>query len=873
VLVACREGDLAITQVSTSCADLVGIEANALLGRSLAVVLADEDAERVETAFRSGRLRESSPMQVSSRAGRRFDAVLHRPPNAGIIIVELEPQHGDDDGGSVFDPRLRNAIVRMQTSRDALELQQIAAESVRAITGFDRVMVYRFDAEWNGEVVAEDKRADLEPFLGLHYPASDIPEQARLLYTRNWLRFIADVAYAPSPLVPLADPDSGMPLDLSHAVLRSVSPIHIEYLRNMGVTASMSISLLRDGKLAGLVACHHYGGPHRVTYRIRETAEYLGQALSWQLATLDAADAARRAADTHRIEGDLVQSMLAAPDLLDGLAVPALLHLTRATGAAIVLSEGTRRIGATPSQADVGRIIEWLRAQRRDIFATHGLAGHFPEARRFEGDAAGLIAVAISAELGEYVLWFRSSQERVVDWAGDPRKSVLNDPAHGVPPRLSPRGSFALWRETTKGRAEPWDAFQVEAASRLRLLLLGGVRRRAVELRDMNERLQMADRAKDAFVATVSHELRTPLNAITGWAHLLRSGQLPAEQWPRAFEVIARNAQAQAQIVDDLLDVSRMESGKLKLEVDNVDLVGVIEQSLQALALSLESKDLRVKKVLDPNAAQVLGDATRLRQVVSNLLTNAVKFTPKSGSITLVLRRLRSDVEIAVTDSGQGIAPAFLPHIFQPFWQGDQRMNRRSQGLGLGLTIVRRLVELHGGRVAVESEGEGLGATFRVQLPLAPIARNPPSPTPNERRPQECPPQLDGLAILVVEDDPDARELLRFVLDECGAKVTTAGDGPEALRVLEHQRVDLVISDIGLPGMDGLQLLRALREREGSGPRVPAVALTAYTRAVDRTRALQAGFQAHVPKPVDPNELITVAASVVGRLQPSSDDE
>lgn len=866
-LLALEDVDLRITQASANVTAYLGAAATDLLGKDLAALFTPADAHRLVTAIRSGRLREASPLHVSDREGRPFDAILHRPSNPGRVILEIEPHDGSEADGAMFDPRLRNAIVRMQAAHDVADLSQIAAEAVRTIAGFDRVMVYRFDAEWNGEVVAEDKRHDLEPFRGLHYPASDIPEQARLLYTRNWLRFIADVGYEPSALVPVLDAESDAPLDLSHAVLRSVSPIHIEYLRNMDVTASMSISLMREGKLFGLIACHHYSGKRCIPYRIRETAEYLGQALSWQLATLEAADLARQMAQTHSVESELVQSILAAPDLLDGLAIASLLQLTRSTGAAVVLSEGTRCAGAVPSAHAIDRIVEWLREGDREVFATDALAAHFPAAAEWGDDAAGVVAVAISAALGEYVLWFRPSQDRVVNWAGDPRKSVVRDDQGSAPPRLSPRGSFALWRETTKGRAEPWDVHQVEAASRLRLLLLGGVRRRAVELRDMNARLQAADRAKDAFVATVSHELRTPLNAITGWTHLLRSGRLPAEQWPRAFEVIARNAQAQTQIVDDLLDVSRMESGKLKLEVGDVDLVSVIEQSVQSIALPLESKDLRVRKILDPDAAQVLGDTVRLRQVVANLLTNAVKFTPKGGSITIVLRRLRSDVEIAITDSGQGIAPEALPRIFQPFWQGDQQMNRRSQGLGLGLTLVRRLVEMHGGRVYVESDGEGRGATFRVQLPLAPVARHraaaPAADSPSTRATSV----LSSLGVLVVEDDADARELLRYVLTEAGAAVTVASDAHEALRFLEQSKFDLLVSDIGLPDMDGLQFVRTLREREGASTRIPAVALTAYTRAVDRTRALQAGFQAHVPKPVDPHELVTVAASLVGRLE------
>ena len=866
VLLACRGEALVVSQASANVDVHLGRAVDAVIGAPLATVLSEDDALRIAQAAAHDRLREVNPMHVTGRNGALFDAVLHRPKDsADLLVVELERRDAQDAGGAVFDPRLRSSVLRLQGARDVASLSRVAAEEVRAITGFDRVMVYRFDDHWNGEVVAESRRDDLEPFLGLHYPASDIPEQARLLYSINWLRFIGNVGYTPSPLVPALDPQTSMPLDMSHAMLRSVSPIHIEYLRNMRVMASMSISLLRDGRLTGLIACHHYSGPRFISYRKRDTAEHLGQTLSWQLDVIESADRAERALRIKEIETSVVASILSSDDLLAGLRTPSLTALTDAAGAAIVLEEGVQLIGTTPPRAVIDECVGWLRENGHDLFATDSLPDHLPHASRWSETAAGMIAVAIARDLGEYLLWFRPSHERTVNWAGDPRKGVYADAGEGKPPRLSPRGSFALWRETVRGRSAPWDALHVQAASSLRLVLLGGVRKRAVELRVLNQRLLDTDRAKDTFIATISHELRTPLNAIMGWTHLLQSGSLSAEKWPQAFDVIARNARAQTQIVEDLLDVSRITSGKMSLEIETVDLVELVQGVLEASALAVEAKGLRIKRVLDSNATPVLGDPGRLRQVVSNLVTNAIKFTPKGGSITVALRRLRSDVELSVSDTGQGIDPGFLPRMFEPFWQSDPGMNRRSQGLGLGLAIVRKLVELHGGRVEATSEGEGKGSTFRVQLPLAPVAAAQTRENGGTAG-LDCPPELQGVSVLVVEDESDAREMLRLVLSQCGASVQQAADAMTALALLRKETFDLVISDIGLPGTDGLRLLRALREHEAHGRRTPAIALTAYTRAIDRTRALQAGFNAHVPKPVDAHELVTVVASVIGRL-------
>ncbi|HEX2826944.1 MAG TPA: ATP-binding protein [Burkholderiales bacterium] len=869
VLLACSGAGLTIVQASANLGGHLGMEADAALGRPLAALLDADSGARIAGAAREQELRAVNPvLVVASADGKAFDAVLHRPPNTSdTLVVELEPREPSRAGSAglmPFDPRLRAAMLRLQSAKTVDDLCRIAVEQVRAITGFDRVTIYRFDADWNGEVVAETRRSDLEPFLGLHYPSSDIPAQARRLYTLNWLRHIADVDYVPSPLVPQDHPPTGEPLDLSYAVLRSVSPIHIQYLKNMGVTASMSISLLLDGELTGLIACHHYSGPWRLGFQVRETAEYLGQALSWHLDALETADRAERARRIQETEARLIERMAAGSELLDALAGPELQSLVDAAGAAVVLREGTRRLGSTPKTEDIAALVGWLRQTDQDVFATEKLQDHFPRARHWDDCAAGLVAVAISRELGEYLLWFRPSTERTVDWAGDPRKNV-ETADDGTPSRLTPRGSFALWRETVRGSALPWHPLHVQAASTLRRVLLGGVRRRAAELRDINDRLTAADRQKDAFIATVSHELRTPLNAISGWAHLLQSGLIGPDRTAQALEVISRNVKSQTELIEDLLDISRMASGKLSVSIEHVDLVPLVERVLEEVALSVEAKGLKLKRILD-SEAPVLGDADRLRQVVSNLLTNAVKFTPKGGSISVVVQRQRSDVEISVTDTGQGIAADFLPHVFEAFRQAESSMSRRTSGLGLGLAITRKLVELHGGRIEAESEGEGRGAAFRVRLPIAPASGRALETDVARASDIGCPPQLEALHVLIVEDDNDSRELLRTILGECGAIVEAVRDAHAALDALAQRRFDLMISDIGLPGVDGLELMRKVRALNGGEPRMPAIALTAYTRAVDRTRALQAGFQAHVPKPVDPQELITVAASVAGRL-------
>lgn len=372
---------------------------------------------------------------------------------------------------------------------------------------------------------------------------------------------------------------------------------------------------------------------------------------------------------------------------------------------------------------------------------------------------------------------------------------------------------------------------------------------------------ERANRLKDEFLATVSHELRTPLTGILGWLQLLRGGQLDANRTERALETAERNGRALAQIVDDILDVSRIMSGKLKLEVEPIRVGDAIESALDAVRPAATAKDIRLNATLD-SSAMVMGDAGRLQQIVWNLIANAVKFTPKGGKIAIVLEVIDSSVVITVRDQGRGIDPDFLPYVFERFRQADGATTRRHGGLGLGLSIVKHLVELHGGVVTAESEGDGKGATFRVVLPVS-LTRHPAVIPTDERDDFDCPKELQGLEILVVEDEDDTRDLLREILTGCGAKVEVAASVKEGLEAFARNLPAVLISDIGMPHEDGHSFIRRIRALpESEGGRVPAIALTAFARTEDRTQALRSGFRAHVPKPIDVGELLAVIASL-----------
>jgi signal transduction histidine kinase/ActR/RegA family two-component response regulator len=405
-------------------------------------------------------------------------------------------------------------------------------------------------------------------------------------------------------------------------------------------------------------------------------------------------------------------------------------------------------------------------------------------------------------------------------------------------------------------------------------------RRRQLELRayideraDLLRREQLANRMKDEFLMTVSHELRTPLTAIYGWARMLVTGQIRDDQRQRAVEIIERNAQAQTQLVNDLLDVSRAISGKVRLDVRSVDLGRVISAAVDSMQPAADAKDIRLETVLDPKVPAISGDRERLQQVIWNLISNAIKFTPRGGRVQIRLRRQNSHAEIAVSDTGAGIDEQFQPYVFDRFRQGDAGTTRQHGGLGLGLAIVRHLVELHGGTVRVESAGADQGTTFRVFLPLTAARRKTlPAvsryPARSDVAPAKAPRRLHGARVLIVDDEPQARELFSTIVENAGGEVRSAASARDATAILRTWWPEVLLSDIEMPHEDGYVLMEQVNAMERRDRRrIVAIAVTAHSRPEDRLRALESGFQWHLPKPVEPSELVAVVASLTGRVE------
>ncbi len=559
------------------------------------------------------------------------------------------------------------------------------------------------------------KDPGLEAYLGVHYPASDIPQQARLLYMKNWLRIIPDAGYVPSPLLPELRPDTGKPLDLSFAVLRSVSPVHREYLANMGVTASMSVSLVVRGRLWGLISCTHHSGPRQVRFELRSACEVLARLASLEIAAIEdretaAARAARRDAESA-LHARMRNSAPSRDLLLSLLDDPMrLLDLVKARAVAVSSRGACETYGSAPPREFIQRLARWLDQHHGNaVFATESLPSQWPPAGAFKEVASGLLTFALPGELPRRLLWFRGEELVSVTWGGDPNKAVET----GADARPHPRRSFALWREEVRLQSRRWTASDMEAAEELR--------RDAVEV-DLEQQLtreHLAVRARDEVLGVVSHDLRNPLYAIGIQAHelILRSaGNLPTPEELRDGAKLMESAVERMNLlIDNLVDLAAMEAGRLQLFVQSVELQPTVERALETLRPLAESRQVSLITYIDAGV-RMQADANRFYQVLSNLIGNAAKFTPAGGSITLRTAVGGDRVTFTIEDTGPGIAPEQIPNLFTRYGPTAQAGGRR--GAGLGLFVVKGIVEAHGGAIVAHNSPEG-GATFRFWLPRA----------------------------------------------------------------------------------------------------------------------------------------------------------
>jgi two-component system, chemotaxis family, sensor kinase Cph1 len=636
---------------------------------------------------------------------RNLTLVAHHA--GSLIVVEVEPA-GSEQLDSVFG-RLRGFTQRLSAENDITRSLTIVTQFIAELTGFDRVLLYRFDAEWNGQVVAESGNGRLPSYLDLRFPSGDIPAQARALYASNRLRIIPDVGYRPVPLNPPLNPETGDQLDMSFAQLRSVSPVHLEYMRNMGTGASMSVSIMVDGTLWGLVSCHSVEA-HTVPHPLREICDFAAEALAMRIGALSRADDAARRVELSQVTSRLLGAMSAEADWLDGLFQDGdlLLEQVSALGACVITPTHLRTFGVTPGDENLRRLVSFLeqRGEDREFFATQSLASFYPAAESFADSASGVLAIRISRLHASWLIWFRPELVRSVNWGGNPHKLVAE---RG---RIHPRKSFDAWRELVRWQSAPWSDAELSAARELRSAIVGVVLRKAEELAQLSSDLQRSNKELEAFSYSVSHDLRAPFRHIVGFAELLRERENSLDDKSRHYlQTISDAAVSAGRLVDDLLSFSQL--GRSSIASKPVDMNKLVADVIKSVSLS--SRDRKIKWSVS-DLPPAFGDVTLLRQVWFNLIDNAVKYTqPRPQAEITIAGVTRDDMTIySVSDNGVGFDMAYVGKLFGVF----QRLQRAEdfEGTGIGLALVRRIIERHNG--SIEAEGEvDKGACFTFCLP------------------------------------------------------------------------------------------------------------------------------------------------------------
>ncbi len=745
-LLVLRLPDLQILQASENTLQLLGEVAAALLGRPVASLIGAARATSVHELLEREALDRGAAyvFTLPERDGvAALDVCLHR--SGGVAVLEFEATGRTERwGGDDFFMLVKAAVGRLQGPANVLAFcQQVTAE-VRAITGLDRVMAYRFHADHHGEVIAESKHDRLDPWLGLHYPAADIPQPTREIFKHIWIRPLPDAAGPLVELLPLANPDTGLALDMTHCSLRGASVMYSEYLANMGVAASLTMPILRDGELWGLIACHHYTRTH-FGYEVRAACELLAQVASLKLKPTEQAEhlAYRlKLKDVHQLlvvrsarEGDLLTLTTGQPSLLDAID---------AGGAALYHLNRWWCVGRTPELAQLDLLADWLYQQpdiasaTRPVLATDALGSVCPIAVGLEDVASGLLATAFSRQRRGLLMWFRPQTMHKVRWAGDPNiKSEVVGP-HGM--RLSPRVSFETFLESVRGRSMPWLEVEVDAALRLRMLVLELVIESGERLSELNADLTRSNEELDAFAYVASHDLKEPLRGIHRYAHQLLENAIASEGDPaqargdrQRVENLMRLTLRMDSLLDSLLHFSRL--GRMELELEAADLNGVVTDALEMTGILRKDAagDSPCSIEMPRPLPLVQCDPLRVCEIYSNLLTNAMKYKRQAparielGHIGANESAERPNAPEAaagqdifyVRDQGIGIERRHFESVFRLF----KRMHGRDDyggGVGVGLTIVQKLVQRHGGRVWIDST-LGVGTTFYFTLAGTPV--------------------------------------------------------------------------------------------------------------------------------------------------------
>ncbi|KNH08175.1 Phytochrome, two-component sensor histidine kinase [Candidatus Burkholderia brachyanthoides] len=704
-----------VLQISANIEQFARLAPQACLGQPLEAVIGAAVAERTRACLT--RLnRDGAAIHVGNAVidgwtqTAPLAVVVHRHEN--LLFVEVEPAQDTADVFSTMYPLVRSFVTDVQSMRTVEQLCQFAATEIQRITGFARTLVYQFDDEGHGHVLAEAVEPGYPSYLNQHFPTSDIPPQARELYRRNRIRLISNANYEAAPLVPALHPATQRATDLTYASLRSVSPVHLQYMRNMGTLASMSMSILVDDKLWGLVSCHHET-PRLPPFEVRTACEHVAQIVSLQIEARETQAEAHYRLELRRMLSKLLSSMANTDSFVEALVNDAsdLLGFTRSSGAAVIFEGRTSLIGVTPNEYNVTALVDWLDNQSEDVVMSDRVSEECPALHDSE-EVAGFLAVSISKIYRNYVIWFRREVVQTIEWAGDPRVKLTN-----LSSSLSPRESFETWTDVVHNRSLPWRPAEREIALEFRAAVLGIVLRRAEEIAQLTTELGRANHELEGFSYTVSHDLRAPLRHIVSFADLLRQidGDQLSERGRGYLERIVTSARFGGRLVDDLLSFAQL--GRAALRPHRVDMHALVRNVIQNDIEEQASTRVHWNVEALP---EIEADHAFLHIALTNVIANAVKFSTQRERPVIEIGAYAGSGELTgytvyfVRDNGVGFDMRYVDKLFGVFQR--LHVNEAFDGTGIGLANVRRIVERHGGRVWAEGKPNE-GATFFMALP------------------------------------------------------------------------------------------------------------------------------------------------------------
>lgn len=879
ILIVILEADLKIVQISENTISFFNIPASSLIDQPLQKLFPQSQIDILVPLLLQENLELVNPIKLTAQINNKkhlFECVVHR--SDGLLILEVEPLLKDSNSDLDFYHLAKSSALKIRKSNDFLEMSDLLVKEIQKITQYDRVLLYRFEPNQSGVIVAEaiscHKDQLLEPFLGLHYPASDVPAQARKLYYNNWLRLIVDLNCQPVSLIPANNPITNDPLDLSFSVLRSVSPIHIKYLNNMGISASLSISLINAQKLWGIIVCHHYS-PKYVNYETRKICEFLGQIMSVEIVNKHEKSLQK----VKSVQIKLKQNILADNQILSQALLQDrenLLNLVNAQGVVISFGDQISKIGEVPDQESISKLIEWLRTNNsQDIVCTNCLSELYPDANSIKEQASGLLAISILLNYTAYhIIWFRPEVIQTVSWAGDPNKPMQIEADGSM--SLSPRRSFELWKETVRKKSLFWEQVEIESALELRgTLMLVALDFSQQALKQESNRADVANRAKSEFLARMSHELRTPLNAILGCTQLMNRDTALTSELDEYVHIISDSSEHLLSLIDDILEVSKIEAGQITLEETGFDFHLFLHSILEMQQIRAQSKKIQLTCEISPDLPQYINaDERKLRQILLNLLGNAIKFTDE-GSVILRASLFNTDLSSAtsiirfeIEDTGQGIDAEDLDKLFQAFIQTASG-KKIQEGTGIGLAISQKFANCMGGSITA-TPNLGKGITFKLDIPVRRLASidskgkqkinlSPTSSVIVKKERNEN--QAKSLRILLAEDNPFNQMIALKLLAKLGYQADCALNGVEVLKSIEQKSYDLILMDLQMPEMDGLETTRQIRQMESARGvsnltnQIKIVAMTANVMNEDRENCLKVGMNDFISKPVRSEEI------------------